>query len=145
MGFPERIRALYTSYIEKAEDLERNRKFGDGLFGLRPGPADDPCHERFRENLAELLKEYTDTTPDSAEVRQILEEIYLAPKNHPEPLSSYWMLVAVHGLTDEAIGLLSPQDAAALMTLYEKTWPRRNRFPAQTRILKLMKQISRQA
>ena len=37
-----RLEALVHDYVEEVQKLERNRKIGDGLFGLRPGPADDP-------------------------------------------------------------------------------------------------------
>ena len=143
MGFPERLRAVYDAYLDKVEELERNRKPGDGLFGLRPGPADHPCHDRFGEELAALLKEYAGTAPPSSELRQMLEEIYLAAKKYPEPQSSYWMLIAVHGLTEEMIGLLSSEDAGGLLARYEKIWPRRERLPVQTRIVKKLRQAAK--
>ena len=47
----ERIRKLYEGYLKTAEELEKNRKIGDGLFGLGHGPEDDPCHERLEKAL----------------------------------------------------------------------------------------------
>ena len=39
-----RQQGLYESYLEEVERLERERKPGAGYFGLKGGPADDPCH-----------------------------------------------------------------------------------------------------
>ena len=53
-GWLSRVEALYHDYIHTAEELEMNRPLGAGLFGLTPGPADDPCHERFAQELEAL-------------------------------------------------------------------------------------------
>ena len=45
------VQDLIEAYAETAESLERNRKFGEGLFGITPGPADDPVE---RVDLAGL-------------------------------------------------------------------------------------------
>ena len=37
-----RLETLYGEYLKTVEKLERDRKPLDGVFGLRPGPADDP-------------------------------------------------------------------------------------------------------
>ena len=57
MSERERVRALYRDYLEKATELERNRKPGRGLFGVGAKPADAPCHEQFVSALRELLAE----------------------------------------------------------------------------------------
>ena len=41
-GWLSRVEALYHGYIHTAGELEMNRPLGAGLFGLTPGPADDP-------------------------------------------------------------------------------------------------------
>lgn len=134
-----RIEALYDEYLLTAAELERNRKFGDGILGLRPGPADDPCHGRFAARLEELLKEAAAASPDSGEAARILRRLYTAPKTRDIPLSAYWMLIAVQGLGRELIGLLSPADAAGLLRFYTERCPRRARLPVQDQILKELK------
>ena len=52
------------------------------------------------------------------------------------------MLIAVQGLGRELIGLLSPGDAAALLTFCHKRYPRRERLPVQDQILKRLRQQS---
>lgn len=129
------LRALYEAYIAKAEQLERDRKPGDGLFGFGKKTADDPCHEQFAADLEALLHAILAQAPSSDEVSRILAYIYRAPSEHPEPKTVYWMLRAVHGLTVELAGRLAPQDAKALRDTYAKEYPRRERFPAQKNVL----------
>ncbi len=140
-GSLARIEALYEEYLRAAAELEKNRKFGDGILGLRPGPADDPCHARFAARLEELLKEAA-ASADSEEASQILRYLFSAPKTRDIPLSAYWMLIAVQGLGRELIGLLSPGDASALLTFCHKRYPRRERLPVQDQILKRLRQQS---
>ena len=61
---------------------------------------------------------------------------------HREPLSAFWMLKAVHGLTLDLIGHLSPADAAELLKAYKDTYPRPERLPAQKKVLAALKRMS---
>ena len=135
-----RLETLYDDYLRTVDKLERERKPADGLLGLRPGPADDPCHDRFAADLAELLRDFAADGADSAAARAVLETVYAAPLKHPEPKSSYWMLVAVQGLTRDLIAELSPEDAAALAARYAADYPRRVRLPVQKELLSLLQQ-----
>ena len=126
-----RLETLYDDYLKTVERLERERKPADGLFGLRPGPADDPCHDRFAAE-----------EPGSEARRAVLETVYRAPLTHPEPKSSYWMLIAVQSLTRDLIGGLSPEDAAAVAARYAADYPRRVRLPVQKELLSLLQQRS---
>ena len=133
-----RIEALYDAYLLTAAELEKNRKFGDGILGLRPGPADDPCHQRFAEELEALRRECA-AEASSEEAAEILRLLFDKADDKRMPLSAYWMLIAVQGLGRELIGLLNPGDAAALLTFYRRRYPRRVRLPVQDQILKQLK------
>ena len=87
MIWTEAVQTLYGAYIAKAEQLERDRKPGEGLLGLSSGPKDDPCHDRFAADLEQLLKEMLRGAPASAEVRDALAYIYHAPLEHRQPLT----------------------------------------------------------
>ena len=131
----EGIQALYEAYWEKTKQLERDRKPGQGLLGFGSGPKDDPCHDRFAEDTEAFLKDLEAAVPTPAQVREVLAFIYRAPLDRPEPLTAYWMMRAVHGLTLPLIGHLTPEDARAMKDVYEKDYPRRDRFPAQKKVL----------
>lgn len=135
MNWMAAIQALYEAYIARAEQLERDRKPGDGLFGLSGGPKDDPCHDQFAADLEALLQEMLTQAPASADVREALAYMYRMPLEHRAPLTVYWMLQAVHGMTVELAGLLTAQDARALRDAYAKDYRRWERLPAQKKAL----------
>ena len=131
-----RLEALYRNYIETVRELERNRKIGDGLFGLRPGPEDDPCHDRFAAELDALLRDFAAASPGSEDCAAVLRYLFTAPEAWRELKSAYWMLIAVQGLGAGLIERLNAADAGELEALYAARWPRRERLPVQTQILK---------
>ena len=130
------LEKLYGEYLETVEGLERSRKFGEGMFGFKGGPADSPCHDRFAEDIKALLDDFAGRQPPSAATRGMLEYIYEAPKKHPNPKSAYWMLIAVQGLTRELIGALGKEDAAALAERFSEMYPRYEQVPVQIELLK---------
>ena len=140
---PEEIRILYREYLALAERLERERKPADGLCGKGREPADDPCHDRFADDLEAALSGFASGSPEPEAVREVLAFIYRAPKEHPEPLSIFWMLKAVHGLTADLIPLLGPDDAVLLCTQYDQDYPRRERLPVQKKVYEALKKASR--
>ena len=56
-GFLE-IRTLYEAYLEKAMDVELKHNPADGIFGFGRKTSDDPCHEKFAEDLKAALKDF---------------------------------------------------------------------------------------
>lgn len=137
------IRALYREYLDEAERVERERKPGDGLFGLGKKPSDDPCHERFASALDAALRDFAALEPDSARVREVLSHIFRAPAEHREPVSAYWMLCAAHGFTLGLIDRLDAQDAAALLALYAKIFRRWERLPVQRQVYAALKRLAK--
>lgn len=133
------IHALYQEYLDAAERAERDRKPGEGLFGVGKKPSDDPCHERFANALQAALRNFAACEPDSPRVREVLSHIYRAPAEHRKPLSAYWMLCAVHGFTLELIDRLDAEDAGALFTSYAKSFPRWERLPVQQQVYAALK------
>ena len=133
--FMEPLLALYGAYIEKTEQLERDKKLGDGWMGLKPGPKDDPCHGRFAQELEQYLDRMLAREPDSGQVREALAYIYRAPKTLRAPDTARWMFQAVHGLTIPLIGRLAPADARALRDEYGALYKRWDRLPAQQKAL----------
>ena len=133
MGISE-VKKLYEEYIAEAEKLERDRKPTDGLFGMGKKTSDDPCHERFANELEAVLKSMTDSKPEPEKVYEVLDYIYRMPDEHKEPITVYWMLSAVHALTIELIALLDKNYAEKLYTQYRKAIPRWKRLPVQKKV-----------
>ena len=134
-----RLRELYESYLGEVELLELNRKPGAGIFGLKGGPADDPCHDRFAETLCGFYEGFAAQKPESAAVKELMAYACTLPTVRREPRTAYWMLIAVQSLTQELIGLLTPQDAGELAALYEKSFRRHERMPSQIKLIRALK------
>ena len=139
-----RLQELYESYLREVELLEINRKPGAGIFGLKGGPADDPCHDRFAETLRGFYEEFAAQKPESASVRELMAYACTVPTVRREPRTAYWMLIAVQSLTQELIGLLTPQDAGELAALYEKSYKRRERMPSQIKLIRALRDAAGQ-
>ena len=134
----EGLQELYDGYLEKALQVERYRKPGEGIFGIGKKPSDDPCHERFLTDLKNWLEAFCDSEPDSDSVREVLKLIYQAPKKYPEPKSSYWMLIAAQSLTTAVIPRLNAADATELSTEFAAAYQRWERLPIQKKILEAL-------
>ena len=134
------LRRETEAYLDTVRELERKRKPGEGIFGLKGGPADNPCHERYDQTVQQLLKDFAARNPASETVREVLEELYSSPKKYSAPTCAYWMLIAVQRHSVPLIDLLSSEDAFALYVRFNKDIPRRERLPVQTEILKKLKQ-----
>ena len=137
-GFDE-IKQICSDYIAAAEKVENERKPADGLFGMGKKPADDPCHDRFAEKLGDALKEIASCCSGSSEAKEILSYLYRLPKEHTEPVSIFWMLNAVHGLTLPLIDCLSHEDAVYLRKQYTSDYKRWERLPVQEDVVKALK------
>ena len=138
-----RLQELYESYLGEVELLEINRKPGAGIFGLKGGPADDPCHDRFAETLRGFYEEFAAQKPESASVRELMAYACTVPTVRREPRTAYWMLIAVQSLTQPLLSLLTPQDAGELAALFEKRFRRSERMPVQVRLIKELRARSK--
>ncbi len=138
----DELSEIYEEYLAEAVRAESERKPGEGRFGIGKTPADDPCHASFAEKLEAWLGAFLRTDPDSGAVRGVLEEVYRAPKAHPEPRSAYWMLIAVQGLTAGLISRLSREDAAALTAEYAAAYKRYERMPVQKQLFAALKKAA---
>ena len=135
------ITILDDAYIKTVEELERTKKPTAGLLGITKGPKDDPCHDRFADDLAEKLKMFSAKDPSSGEVRSLLEYMYEIPFQYRENHMIYWMFTAVHSLVldNDLISRLNRADAQKIYEQYSKDYPRWERLPAQKRTLKVLK------
>ena len=105
--------------------------------------SDDPCHEQFVQRLKELMDQFKADHIESSALREALVYVFRAHAEHQRFMSVYWTLIAAHSATLDVIPLLSQSDAAALYALYDKSFKRRDRFPAQTKVLKQLEKAMR--
>ena len=134
-----RLEELYTEYLKTVQELENNRKFGEGMFGFKGGPADNPCHGRFAEDIRMLAQDYAAQQPESEAAREFMCFVFDASQHFSVPRTAKWMLVAVHGLTAPLAAALTPEDAKALYKIYSARYKRWERLPNQDELLKCIK------
>ena len=131
----DKLEALYVGYLSEFRRLEQGRKPLEGAFGLGSGPRSYPCHDKFAQDLERLLRDLAARSPSSEEVSQALNYIYFtAPARFQTGPAVDWMLLAVHGLTLELIGLLDAAEAAPLCRAYGSAYPRLRRLPVQNKL-----------
>lgn len=131
--------ALRAQYLDTVQELERSRKPGDGLFGMKGGPADDPCHDRYAAELGALLAGFAAAKPESGDVCRVLAELCDVPERKRVPQSAYWMLIAVQSFGLDLVPLLNREDAGALRQSFARDYPRWSRLPAQEKLLSALK------
>jgi len=139
----EKLESLCAAYCETAGQLEHSRRSLEGMFGLPGGPTKDPCHKRFLEDAAALLREFAEGRQDSSGARELLGFLFAYPKRTAAPKTAYWTLIAAQGQVRELIARLSGEDAAALAADYQALYPRRERLPVQDEILKLLQRAAK--
>ena len=132
------IRRIYNEYLAETIRLETAHKPTEGLMGFGRGPGSDVCHDQFSDRLEKALGDITADGPSSQEAFAALRFVYDAPMANKNNQLAYWMLQAVHALTGQLIGFLSPEDAAVLWTQYKELYPRATRLPAQKKIAALL-------
>lgn len=133
------IRRLYGEYISETERLEKDRKVTEGLMGIGRGLGTHPCHDRFSERLEQLLDSLAASAPSAPAVREVLAFMYDMPLKNRGNTLAFWMLQAVHSLTERLIGFLTPEDAAVLSARYGEAYPKSVRMPAQNKIAALLR------
>ena len=132
------LRRIYGEYLAEAERKASFSK-SEVIPGFGRGPESDPDYERFTERLGSAVKAVAESAPTSSDVAETLRYIYDMPLNYKGNTLVYFMLSAVHSMTDSLVRLLEPEDAAALCARYEEAYPKSERLPAQKKILTLLK------
>ena len=131
----EELEQLYGAYLDLVAQLNRNRKLWDGAFGLRGGPADNPCHEKLVRDVEEALADL-----DPARRPQAVEYILRQPLEHKDNPVVYYTLMAAQGATIPYLSQLPVDQAKALRGWFEHTFPRRERVPCQDKVLAALTQ-----
>lgn len=128
------IRRIYAEYLAETVRMEADKKMTDGLLGFGKGPGSSPMHDLFSDRLEQALVSLASNSPSSQEAFEVLRFMYDAPKTHQDNALAYWMLMAVHSLTDKLIVFLSRENAAALAAAFQDAFPKAARLPAQKKI-----------
>ncbi len=139
----EALKARYHEYIQYNQSLFAKAKITDGLFGLGNSPKRDSGHTKFFQDVAAIVEELSAqplTAAEAAEaVRWMLEADALAGQN----TSAVWMIVAAQQHAEKLIPFLPAPEAARILLDYSKRYPKHQRLPIQTQLMKRLKAQSK--
>ncbi|HNX64517.1 MAG TPA: hypothetical protein PKI60_04935 [Oscillospiraceae bacterium] len=132
------IVSIYDEYVAAVKKYKSERKFTDGLMGFGTKEDSFPCHNDFVQKLSDELNIIAQSGSTQEEADEVLRFIYEAPLNNKKYQSAYWMMMAVHSLTEGLFPLISDEQAAELAKWYAEIYPPYDRLPAQIKILKAL-------
>ena len=127
----ENLKNIIENYLAEAETVAANAKPFEGAFGMKGGLANDPCHMKFYNAMAEAVK-YEE--PYEA-VRTLLE----ADSSYDCPKSVRFMLTAIQGLAIDLVPALRPEQKEEFRAWYDRNIPKRMRLPIQAQLYKALK------
>lgn len=128
------VRGIYEDYLADVGKLIASRKPTDGLMGFGKRAGDDICHERFADRLEAKLNDVAKASPNSGEAYAVMSVVFKFPSEHRDDSLTYWMLIAVQGLTDALIPFLSEQDAQRLSAEFSDLYPKHSYLPVQKQL-----------
>lgn len=131
------LETIYQEYEKKAGQVRAKAKPTDGLFGMGNDPRNDSCHMEFFETVGAWAKALRQEQPEPEHCMDAVEFLILAP-TRCRNRDCYWMMFAAMGWARELVPCLSAQDCVNAMTLMDRHFPPRDRFPAQQKLYKAL-------
>ena len=132
------LKNCYEKYAKDASEAYSNARITDGLFGFGNDPAGHPCHEAFFEEVGRLVKE-TAAAGDAAAAYEAAEYILRAELLYPQR-ETVWMVRAAQGHVRLLVPCLTPQKAGELLALMDTISPKRQRFPVQKELARMLRE-----
>lgn len=132
-----KLKSIYADYDQAVQEVRKNARAFDGIFGLGKDPRKDACHDRFYQEVGAWVTEFLAAVPSQEELLEAALFITEAPAVY-EGKECYWYMYASHGHMKPFIGLLTPQNRQTVKAKMEALYKKRERMPLQKEILKLL-------
>ena len=132
-----KLKSIYADYDQAVQEVRKNARAFDGVFGLGKDPRKDACHDRFYQEVGAWVTEFLAAEPNGQELLEAAMFITEAPTAY-EGKECYWYMYASHGHMKPIIPLLSPESRTAVREKMEACYKKRERMPLQKEILKLL-------
>ncbi len=137
--YTEKYQGIIEQYIEALAEADKHRKLGSGIFGIGPGPGDDPCHVVMDEQVAALTSEMAKNEADPAVIGELVKAVLEAEKSREWPEAARWAVLATQRHTIPLIAGMNQSDREDILAWFEKAYPRRLRMPIQKQIINALK------
>ena len=132
----QELQKLYEDYIVLAYAVQVQSPYGASFMSSQKDPRLDPCHSAFYEAVGAILTRFVEK-PDG-DPEPLLHWMLQAPEVNKEQIA-YWYLVAALNHAKLLIPLLSSQQRKNICNWYSQMIPKRQRYPIQEKILRLLK------
>ena len=127
------INKLIEDYIAQVKEAARTSKPLSGLFGMKGGISDSPCHLAFYNALKEV------TESEDCDAYETVGLLLRADSAYEAPKAGLFMLTAVQGLAIPLVEKLSAGQKAEFRQYFDEKIPRRKRLPVQDQLYKALK------
>ncbi len=135
MNEVEELRSVLQEYAEAVQRVEGSKRPFDGVLGLGRRPSDDPCHGVLEEKTAALMQRAEEETHAPEEYDGLVSALLRAGKAYVGPGYARLALIAVQRHALPLIPRMSPEGRRELLTWYEASYPKRERFPTQKQLI----------
>ena len=130
------ITGLIENYLEEVDAAIKAAGPADGLFGMRKGPKDDPCHQKFYDAVGEAVA----GIQNGDEAFAAASELIRADKKYDCPQMAALTLTAAQNHIMTLLPLLSSEQKDSLKKYFDTSIPRWERLPTQKQLYKALKQ-----
>lgn len=140
----EKLDAIYNDYIEEmTRDKRANGQtvgslFGAVLFGTKES---EYMSRRFTSAMGAFMEEFAALPPGRAEAVKLADYILARSLEYRDRQSLSLMLTAMHSQLLPYVGLLTPEDAARYIKLYDDNFPPKERTPVMKKLYKELKKV----
>ena len=139
MKASEEFQSILSAYQEDLNALAKSLRPGDGVFGFGRKPGEDPCHERFDEQVSELAKTWAQPDRERDEAAELTRGMLRCDGELTLPVYAQGMLIAIQRHTLSLIPRLTEEEAREIRLWYEKQYPFYRRVPIQKDVLRALK------
>jgi len=139
MGLKEEFTNTMNEYDAAVQEVQKNRKFFDGLLGMGTHPGSAACHDTMDRRVAEICGQAAESA-DAGEKAELVWAVFQAEGSWKGPEYARLMLAAIQRHTLPLISGLEETDRKELAEWYRKTYPRHKRLPMQEQVLKALKE-----
>ena len=137
MALTDAFQAMMEEYTGAVGEVQKNRRFFDGLLGMGNHPANAACHDLMDRKAAEICREAAESG-SASEKAELIRAIFRAEQEWDGPEYARLMLAAIQRHTLEILPGLDPGDRQELAAWYRQTYPRHRRLPVQDQVLKAL-------
>ena len=138
----EKLRQLYTDYLEETYTIRKKASAFAGILGLGDDPRKNPCHEKFYNDVDGWMKSFAETEPAAEQAREVAAFLLEEPAKNRET-EGYWFMYVCIGFIRNLIPFMEAQDCKVLAERMNALYPKRERMPLQQETFKMLQKAGK--